>query len=128
MLELCDRIYILNRGRHGGQRPPPRSVTREAIEAAYFEGRCGRLFGATRKQGPAGRSAAVHHPLVRSRRFLERQGASITGLIRPRTTILMTSSSSLRVLEFEPSRDVLRSKSQAGLNEIEPVVELADKT
>jgi branched-chain amino acid transport system ATP-binding protein len=39
VLELCNRIYILNRGRmlEGGRRPE--ALTREAIEAAYFEGR-----------------------------------------------------------------------------------------
>jgi branched-chain amino acid transport system ATP-binding protein len=38
VLELCDRIYILNRGRmlDSGQRRE--LLTREAIEAAYFEG------------------------------------------------------------------------------------------
>jgi branched-chain amino acid transport system ATP-binding protein len=39
VLELCDRIYILNRGRmlDSGQRRE--ALTREAIEDAYFEGR-----------------------------------------------------------------------------------------
>jgi branched-chain amino acid transport system ATP-binding protein len=39
VLDLCNRIYVLNRGRmlDSGQRRE--ALTREAIEAAYFEGR-----------------------------------------------------------------------------------------
>jgi branched-chain amino acid transport system ATP-binding protein len=38
-LELCDRIYILSRGRMLDSGRRREALTREAIEAAYFEGR-----------------------------------------------------------------------------------------
>jgi ABC-type branched-subunit amino acid transport system ATPase component len=39
VLELCNRIYILNRGRMLDSGRRREALTREAIEAAYFEGR-----------------------------------------------------------------------------------------
>jgi branched-chain amino acid transport system ATP-binding protein len=39
VLELCDRIYILSRGRMLDSGRRREALTREAIEAAYFEGR-----------------------------------------------------------------------------------------
>ena len=39
VLELCNRIYILNRGRMLEGERRPEALTRKAIEAAYFEGR-----------------------------------------------------------------------------------------
>jgi branched-chain amino acid transport system ATP-binding protein len=38
-LDLCDRIYILNRGRMMDKGSPRHALSREAIEAAYFEHR-----------------------------------------------------------------------------------------
>jgi branched-chain amino acid transport system ATP-binding protein len=38
-IDLCDRIYILGRGRVLDAGRKPETLTREAIEAAYFEGR-----------------------------------------------------------------------------------------
>jgi branched-chain amino acid transport system ATP-binding protein len=38
-IDLCDRIYILSRGRMLDAGRKPETLTREAIEAAYFEGR-----------------------------------------------------------------------------------------
>jgi branched-chain amino acid transport system ATP-binding protein len=37
-LDLCNRIYILSRGRMLDQGRPQEALTREAIEAAYFKG------------------------------------------------------------------------------------------
>jgi branched-chain amino acid transport system ATP-binding protein len=39
VLDLCNRIYILNRGRMLDSGQPREALTREVIEAAYFEGR-----------------------------------------------------------------------------------------
>jgi ABC-type branched-subunit amino acid transport system ATPase component len=39
VLDLCDRIYILSRGRMLDSGRRREALTREAIEAAYFEGR-----------------------------------------------------------------------------------------
>ena len=38
VLDLCDRIYILSRGRMLDSGRRRETLTREAIEAAYFEG------------------------------------------------------------------------------------------
>ena len=37
-LDLCNRIYILSRGRMLDRGRPREALTREAIEAAYFKG------------------------------------------------------------------------------------------
>jgi ABC-type lipopolysaccharide export system ATPase subunit len=39
LIDLCDRIYILSRGRMIDAGRKREMLTREAIEAAYFEGR-----------------------------------------------------------------------------------------